>query len=253
MRRILSFLVIVLLSGLMACQDQSGQPNPDEMQFAATGDSVALNLAAQVLETNGGQKAWTDSRYIAWTFFGRRRLVWDKWGQEVRIHYTDGSMDMSLHIPDTTGMVWKNGVAMTEPDSLDKYLNQAYRTWINDSYWVFMPYKLKDSGVTLRYVGEGQMADGRAADILELTFANVGVTPENKYHVAIAKDTHLVEEWSFFEKFSDEKPAFTTPWSNWKKYGNILLSDDRGKAKHTDLHVYETLPESVFTDPAPWP
>lgn len=253
MRRILSFLVIVLLSGLMACQDQSGQPNPDEMQFAATGDSVALNLAAQVLETNGGQKAWTDSRYIAWTFFGRRRLVWDKWGQEVRIHYTDGSMDMSLHIPDTTGMVWKNGVAMTEPDSLDKYLNQAYRTWINDSYWLLMPFKLRDPGVHLSYIGKDTTQAGASAEVIEMEFTAVGVTPQNKYHIWIGGEPSEVLQWAYYRNAQDTMPGFTNLWTNYQRYEptGIVLSSGRGPNREMgDIKVYVELPEQVFTDVA---
>ena len=83
MRHFLPFVVIILLSGLITCKVQDEQLSPDLLHFDATGDTMALDLAAQVLETNGGQQAWSESRYVAWTFFGRRRLVWDKWG---RIH-----------------------------------------------------------------------------------------------------------------------------------------------------------------------
>lgn len=46
-----------------------------------------------------------------------------------------------------------------------------------------MPYKLKDSGVTLKYKGEGQTEEGEPAQVLVLTFKDVGVTPQNKYEV----------------------------------------------------------------------
>lgn len=240
------------MSILFICLLWAQASYPESPGFNHEGsDSKAIALADQCMVAMGGYEAYNQTRFVSWRFFGKRLHVWDKWTGALRFENKDTLVLMNVN--SKQGRVFKAGQEVTDPAERDKALQDGYEAWINDSYWVFMPYKLKDSGVTLRYVGEGQMADGRAADILELTFANVGVTPENKYHVAIAKDTHLVEEWSFFEKFSDEKPAFTTPWSNWKKYGNILLSDDRGKAKHTDLHVYETLPESVFTDPAPWP
>ncbi|MEZ5331564.1 MAG: hypothetical protein R2991_05830 [Thermoanaerobaculia bacterium] len=51
-----------------------------------------------------------------------------------------------------------------------------------------MPYKLEDPGVTLHYLGERPMLDGRPAEVLELTFEGVGRTPQNKYHVYVAEE-----------------------------------------------------------------
>ena len=65
-----------------------------------------------------------------------------------------------------------------------------------------------------------------------------------------------MEQWAFFGNAEDEEPRFISAWHNWQKYGGILLSDDRGEMrgnpiKHTDLGVFDTLPESIFTDPEP--
>ena len=114
-----------------------------------------------------------------------------------------------------------------------------------------MPYKLKDSGVTLTYLGDTMMEDGRAAEGLQLTFAGVGDTPENKYHVHVAKDSGLVEQWDFYAQASDEEPRFKTPWHDWESHGAILLSANRGRGTHTDVAVFDELPESIFTSPEP--
>jgi hypothetical protein len=118
-----------------------------------------------------------------------------------------------------------------------------------------MPYKLKDSGVTLRFVGERQMLDGRPADVLQLTFEEVGRTPENKYLVYVGRDSSLVEQWDFFSEATDPEPRFQNPWGNWQRYGAILLSDDRGERGHTDIAVFREIPPAALTDPAPvdWP
>lgn len=114
---------------------------------------------------------------------------------------------MSLHIPDTTGMVWKNGVVMSEPDSLDKYLNQAYRIWINDSYWLLMPFKLRDPGVHLSYIGRDTTQNGTSADVLEMEFTAVGVTPQNKYHIWIGGEPKEVLQWAYYRNAQDSCPA----------------------------------------------
>ena len=114
-----------------------------------------------------------------------------------------------------------------------------------------MPYKLKDTGLALKYRGEGALLDGRPADVLELTFREVGRTPENKYEVYVAKETGLVEQWDFYTNASDESPRFQVPWRNWRRHGSILLSDDRGRGQHTEIAVFDQLPTTVFTEPEP--
>jgi hypothetical protein len=109
-----------------------------------------------------------------------------------------------------------------------------------------MPFKLKDSGVTLNYIGEDTVMDVQS-DVLQLTFENVGVTPDNKYLVYIDKNTNLVNQWAFYKNVSDEKAGFILPWQNYQKHGDILLSGDRGPRQLTDIKVFESLPESIFT------
>lgn len=226
-----------------------GGGGPDMPGFNRSGsDAKAIEIAEQVMISMGGYEAWDKTRYLRWKFFGKRGHVWDKWTGRVRVESKDTVILMN--VVDRRGQAYREGVALAG-EELEKALQHGFEAWINDAYWVVMPYKLKDSGVTLKYVGEGELASGRQADVLELTFAGVGVTPENKYHVMVARDTGLVESWSFFATASDDEPRFTTPWANWRSYGQIMLSDDRGEAKHTDLAVFESLPDSVFEDPAP--
>jgi hypothetical protein len=48
--------------------------------------------------------------------------------------------------------------------------------------------KLQDPGVNLTYVKTEQLPNGTTADILQLTFNAVGVTPENKYWLYVDKE-----------------------------------------------------------------
>ena len=224
--------------------------NPPAPGFNLAGsDAKAIAIADEVMEKLGGRENWDKTRYLTWRFFGRRMHVWDKWTGDIRVEREDEIILMNLHTKQ--GRAWKAGQEITHPDSLVKPLQAGYEAWINDSYWVFMPYKLKDSGVTLKYVGEGRMADSSAADILQLTFENVGVTPQNKYLVYVDKSTRLVGQWDFYPNASDSLPRFSNPWKNWQKFGNILLSDDRGRGKHSDLAVFDELPAAVFQSPEP--
>ncbi len=238
---------ILLFFGFTACQKTENPPMPGFDR--ENSDARAIEIADRVMEAMGGREAWDQTRYITWNFFGRRRHLWDKWSGDVRIEA--GNRLILMNINTKKGRVWIDGEEVTHPDSLAKYLDYGYRAWVNDSYWMFMPYKLKDTGVTLKYLGEGTMQNGRKADILQLTFSNVGVTPQNKYHVYVDQKTGLVGEWAYFPEASDDSAAFHTPWNHWQRYGRILLSDDRGQRKHADIAVFSELPDSLFSSPAP--
>ncbi len=240
---------LLIFSLSMTAQHSVGQ-NPPAPGFDVQGsDPRAIEIADEVMQALGGRENWDNTRYIQWRFFGKRLHIWDKWTGNLRFEYGDLLVLMNLNTRE--GKAWKSGEKITQPDSLKKTLQYAYEAWVNDSYWMFMPYKLKDSGVTLKYAGEGKTENGRPADILQLTFKNVGVTPQNKYLVYVDKESRLVTQWSYFQNVSDREPRITTPWRNWKRYGRIMLSDDRGKRKHTDIAVYDSLPEAVFTSPEP--
>ncbi len=243
-----SLAISLLLITPLAAED-----NPAAAGFNLDGsDAKAIGLADRAMESMGGRGAWDDTRYLAWRFFGNRDHVWDKWTGDIRITTGDTVVLMNIHSKD--GRAWKAGEALTG-DALAEQLDGGYKAWVNDSYWLVMPYKLKDSGVTLRYVGEGAMEDGRAADIVQMTFEDVGVTPQNKYHVWLARDTGLVEQWAYFPTADLEEPGFVTPWADWQQYGRVKLSSSRGDGRFAnaiaEIRVYDELPRSVFESPDP--
>ncbi len=126
------------------------------------------------------------------------------------------------------GSVNLNGEQLTHPDSLEKYILKARDMWRNDSYWLFLPFKLKDSGVRLSYAGVGDLDSLNGCEKLEMTFEEVGKTPDNKYVLWVHPTTKHIVQWDFYPKAEDEKPRFTTPWVNYKQFENIWLSDQRG-------------------------
>jgi hypothetical protein len=224
--------------------------NPPMPGFDADGsDPEAIAVADEVMNALGGRQAWDDTRYLTWKFFGRRTHVWDKHTGNLR--YENEDMLVLMNLNSKTGRAWRAGHEVTDPAELDEALDDAESAWINDAYWVFMPYKLKDTGVTLKYLGKGTTEAGAPADVLELTFANVGRTPENKYHVYVDEETRLVTQWDYFPEASDPEPRFQLPWLEWERHGGIMLSASRGERRHEDVHVLADVPASVFASPEP--
>ncbi len=212
-------------------------------------DARAVAIAGQVMEKMGGQEAWDNTRYISWSFFGRRTHYWDKWTGSHRIE-SDGLVVL-LNANTREGRAWQDGREISDPTALAETLERAYGMWINDTYWMFMPYKLLDPGVELAYVGEQQMADGRSSEVLQLTFESVGLTPQNRYLVFVASDTGLIEQWSYFRDASDTEPGFTAPWESWQRFGNIMLATGHGRDADSEIAVFSELPASVFESPDP--
>lgn len=215
----------------------------------AQSDERAVEIAGEVMEALGGQEAWDDTRYLTWKFFGRRTHVWDKHTGALRYENEDTLVLMNLNTKQ--GRAWKNGQEVTDPGELEETLYATESAWINDSYWVFMPYKLRDPGVTLKYLGRDRTETGEQADVLQLTFDNVGRTPENKYEIFVDLDTRLVTQWNYYPKASDPEPRFKMPWLEWFRTGGILLSANRGERKHENVAVLVDVPDSVFQSPAP--
>lgn len=211
-------------------------------------DPAAIELADSVMKAQGGKKAWDETRYISWNFFGRRNLIWDKQASRVRIESLPDSTIYLLDMKTGKGRVRVRNVELVEADTLEKMLKRAERIWINDSYWLVMPFKLKDTGVTLKYLGEDTLSTGKSCNVIQLTFANIGSTPENKYHVYVDRSDNLVKQWAYFEKASQDSASSIWPFDNYKRYGTILLSADRSDGKGPKaVRVDTTLPDELFT------
>lgn len=239
-----SFLVCLACSAPESTKDI----NPPAEGFnLVDSDSTAIRIADEVMVAMGGRDAWDRTRYIRWNFFGRRDLTWDKHGQRCRIEIPGEDLVMVINLKDNVGMARRGDKVFSASDSLDFFVNRAREIWINDSYWLVMPYKLKDSGVTLRHIGRDTTMTGDEADLLELTFEAVGVTPQNRYVVYVNPNDKLITQWDFYTTAQDTAARFSTPWADYQKRGEIMLSGDRGRFALSNIEVLEELPETVFT------
>lgn len=245
---IVSFLLLSLF--FFACQ-QNNPPiigNPPAPGFDLSGsDEKAIAIADEVMAACGGRANWEKARYFSWVFAGNRKHYWDKATGDIRIESKKDSTIYLMNINTMQGKVMQQGKEVTDTATLASLLKRGKGIWINDSYWLVMPFKMKDSGVSLKYLGEGNTTDGRNADIISMTFKGVGVTPENKYHVLVDKESKMITEWSYFSEASKDTANFTMPWSNYQPYGKLMLSDDRGRLQLSEISVDAPIPSGVFT------
>lgn len=245
-------LLLALLGWLASCNgpDETAFSNPAAEGFdQANSDPAAVELADSIMVAMGGWKNWQDTRYISWNFFGFRNLVWDKYQQLARIESLNDSITYVVDLENLSGKVWVKDQLIIDADSLNKMLQKAKSIWINDSYWLVMPFKLKDTGVTLKYLGEDTLMNGDRCNLLQLTFEDVGDTPQNKYLVYVDLKDNLVKQWAYYSNATQDSANFLRPWDNYKQYGKILLSADRSDSSGPrNVSVAQTLNPKLFTD-----
>ena len=245
-------LVFIFSLLLLACSpkpESLRELNPPAEGFdMVNSEPAAIQLADSIMAAIGGRENWDKTRYISWNFFGRRDLVWDKQQGRVRIESPSDSSIYLVNINTGAGRVKFHGVELTEPDTLKKMLERAKGIWINDSYWLTMPFKLKDSGVTLKYMGQDTLKSSRY-NILQMTFANVGFTPENKYKLYVGIQDKMIKYWAYFNEAKKDTANFIRPWDNYQKYGNVLLSADRSdNSGPKNVKVETQMDDKIFTE-----
>lgn len=238
---------LLLLGAALSLVAGTGAAIADEEGISEASHPDAIELVNKTLQAMGGPAAWEKARVLKWRFKGKRLDYWDKQTGDVRIEAE--STVILMNLDSKKGRAWKSGVEVTDSDSLKSVLDDGYAAWINDSYWLVMPYKLLDHGVRLSEPHDAKLPDGRTAQRIVVTFDEVGLTPENKYDVYIADDTGLVEQWAYYEKSTDPDPKFTLPWGGWKKFGPILLATEHGSPGDWEIQVFEQRPPKVFESP----
>jgi len=227
----------------------------------AESDPRAVAIADQVMEAVGGKAAWNATRYLRFDFaveregktVVRRAHTWDKWTGRHRLEAKTKDGDpyvVVMNVNTKEGAAYVKG-APVEGETAKKLLADAYGAWINDTYWLLMPYKMRDPGVSLKLEGEAKEGDTTYDKVL-LTFANVGLTPNDRYWAYVNRGTHLMDKWEFVLQ-GQKPPAVPFAWKNWQRHGKILLSTDKVNLRDGTriffpvLDVPTTIADAVFT------
>ncbi len=256
-RHLALLMVPLFLSWVPGCAGPDSDPGSSD----ASRDQAQV-IAEEVMEAMGGQESWDATRYIRFSFFGFRTHYWDKSTGRYRVSWTDRESGEShvilMNLNTGEGRAFTDGTEVTDAEARNRFLERARGAWINDTYWLLMPYKLQDPGVDLAYAGE-EVVDGIAYDKLHLSFNNVGNTPGDEYWAYINRETRLMDKWVYLLQLregQDERSRGEWKWNDWRQYGDILLSAERErmdgqKRSHEDVAVFGHVDDLVFTSPAP--
>ena len=221
---------LLLPTALVTCALLLDACAPNASRDASGSDPRAIAIADQVMAALGGKKEWGAVRGLRWSFGSmlgdsvrsERRHAWDKqtgWHRVDGVNRQGESYTLIHTLGDSTsGMAWVNGNRI-DGDSLAKLTQRANALWVNDAYWMLMPYKLRDPGVKLAYAGDTTMA-GKTFDRLALSFEHVGLTPGDHYWVFVNRANHRVEYWEMVLE-GDEPPAVGFTWEAWEQHDGL--------------------------------
>jgi hypothetical protein len=224
-------------------------------------DPRAIKIAEDVMTALGGKQNWDALTGLRWTFGAMvndtvrssRRHAWDKhtgW-HKVEGKTAKGDAFVIVHkIGTTEGRAWMNGKPI-EGDSLQKLIKLGERMWVNDTYWMLMPYKMLDPGVMLAYDSEKKVGD-MSCDVISMTFDHVGQTPGDHYWVDVDQATHRVVRWEMVLQ-GDQPPPVAYTWEGWVQQGGLWFPTAHKKDKvnvfTNDVVAVSSFPPNEFTAP----
>ncbi|MBI5836900.1 MAG: hypothetical protein HZB25_06635 [Candidatus Eisenbacteria bacterium] len=274
-RGMLSMLVLLLVTlsfctpGARAADPASPAPAPHEFDPKGS-DPKALDVVDQAMHALGMPGSWRSARYIEFSFGQARgdsllgpprRHCWDTWTNRYRLEGTARAVGKRYVILFTdvndpkTAKVWLEGQLQTEDTTVTKFATSGHGAFINDTYWLLMPYKMKDPGVHLGWAGmQHDSASGRELETVELSFDNVGLTPKDHYMVSLDPATHMVVKWKYING-ANPSQTMVTRWQDWKDVGPLKLSERRPiegapiSIVFRDVTVSSEVKEAAFTTP----
>ena len=193
-------LLCIVLAAVLANHSMNAGEKPD-----------GGSLSKQVMKA-AGIRNWPEVSRVKFTFNvavdGERKVSaehdWDIRNGKDTVEW-DGKI--------ATANVWNSD--KNEGDAVE-----AYKRWVNDSYWLLAPLKLGDKGAIVKETGK-KVIEGESLPALELSFDNVGLTSNDRYVFYIDPSTKLVRYWDYMP---DEKTRKTATWEEYVQTGGLTLS-----------------------------
>lgn len=226
-------------------------------------DRESAPIVRALTDAMGGQGTWDALPCFRFDFVvvregkevARFRHWWDKRNGRCRVEGPDdqGKQVAAIFtLADRKGSAFVEGIGESDPARVAALVQNGYERWVNDTYWVMMPFKLGDPGVRIRYSRNERTLE-TVYDVLELSFvAGTGLTSDDRYWLYVNRKTRLIDRWEFVLT-GQKPPPSGASWEAWTGVGPVKLSLQRrfqGKPSMLRFENVATPPsfdESVFT------
>ena len=167
-------------------------------------DELAQNMLTAL---NYG--AFNDLRFVQWSFFmGKHHYRWDRFDNVAEILWDGNKVIMNLDTKEA--QVFQNNGPITETTYKNALINEAWKYWCNDSFWMFAPFKVFDPG-TERSIVETENSNTKG---LKIHYESGGHTPGDSYVWEIKDDDNMPISWKMWTKILPVKGMETT-WEKW--------------------------------------
>ncbi|TXD37130.1 hypothetical protein FRC98_10365 [Lujinxingia vulgaris] len=197
-------------------------------------EGPAGELAARVFEAHGGQR-WPQVEELGFRFVVKEQDEetfaathdWKVWEGVDRVRWTDEEgveWDVTVNLDDATAEEASRDGDPIEGEALEIAGKGAYTRWVNDVYWLLMPLKVFDPGVSLGHEGELER-EGETLEVLELSFEGVGLTPGDRYLVQVEPESGEVRAWEMH--LQGDRPPQLVFWDDYQELGPLRLSVTR--------------------------
>ena len=174
-------------------------------------------LAIDVWKASGGEN-WAKVKEVNFTFAvedaGKALFsAQHKWNVAAR---TD-----DVNWTDKQGKDHNVTVNLATP-AQDEEAKAAYGRWVNDSYWLLAPLKIRDAGVKVQSNGTKDL-NGANCETLQLSFEKVGLTPTDQYVFYIDPQTKLPRAWDYMPSSGKGMQA---TWEKFQNFGGLNLATE---------------------------
>jgi len=178
----------------------AARERPDGEQGAAA-EALADKMLAAV-----DQKAWQATGAITWKF-GRNVHLWDRRRNFCRVQ--KGNKTILVDIASKRGIALKRDKRV-EGDRAAKWVEKAWASWANDSFWLNPVVKIRDGGTSRALVSTEDGEQG-----LLVTYASGGVTPGDAY-LWLVDESGRPYEWQLWVSILPVG-GMRFSWEEWTK------------------------------------
>jgi hypothetical protein len=270
---------LIVLLGAAACGSSrttaATQPNSPVAFEPAKSDAKAIEIADKIVAAAGGAAAWDKVKEIQWTATiydsGTPKAVlkhaWDRWNGRHFMEIpgkegSDSTQAMYELYSDTAAAIVINEDGRKQratADNTKQIVDKARQRFYLDSYPLVMHFKLKDPGVTLKFVEERRAdgateADPMKFDVIKASFdAGVAGSRGDVYYIVVDKQTSIIDHVEIVETGKTDEQRLGYRWSDWVEVGGLKFATTRQnlgfaaeKLTFTDVKVSDSPDEDLY-------
>jgi hypothetical protein len=171
-----------------------------------------LSIAEKIANAHGFEN-WKNVSEIQFTFNKKRNWKWHPKTDDVTL---------------TT----ENDTINYNRKSIDSISKKADRAFINDKFWLLIPFQLVwDAGITISGSTK-EIAPISKIEMNKITLlygSEGGYTPGDAYDIYF-KDDYIIKEWAF-RKGNKPKAGLINTFENYQDFNGIKIAQDHKRSK----------------------